>query len=238
MKKEEVVNMAVKQLRGFNLAENNTSRSISNDELFTQYSNELNEDRKREIEGEIVKANIGIIRHIIRKRFHNRTDLFENDQRITYDDLFSIGSFALIKGIRTFDTTKKIQFATYSSRIIYNELGMFIRKNRKNGQNQSMCAVLNTDVDGNEQTLEDLLQIKESGIEDIGKDEFNAHLLDELRKSLKGRQKQVFDIYITNGDLNQRDIGEILGISQSYVSRVIVKIIKKGKDKLKRLERE
>lgn len=146
------------------------------------------------------------------------------------EDLVSIGSIGLIKGIQTYKPDKNIKLATYASRCIANEILMFIRKNKKRKSEISLEDALNYDAEGNELHLEDILGTDE----DIVYKEFEFKVDKESLKvelnTLTEREKLIMTLrYGLNNtdDYTQKEVAEILGISQSYISRIEKKVIKR-----------
>lgn len=152
------------------------------------------------------------------------------------EDLVSIGSIGLIKGINTYKIDKNIKLATYASRCIANEILMFLRKNKKRKTEISFEDALNFDSEGNELHLEDILGTEE----DIVIKEFESSmdkkmLIAEINK-LDKRDKQIMVLrYGLNNteEYTQKEVAEMLGISQSYISRIEKKVIKNLKNLLK-----
>lgn len=146
------------------------------------------------------------------------------------EDLVSIGTIGLIKGIETYKPDKNIKLATYASRCIANEILMYLRKNKKRRAEVSLEDALNYDAEGNELHLEDILGTDG----DLVFDEFNEKenkltLSNELR-TLSDREKLIMTLrYGLNGtdDYTQKEVAEMLGISQSYISRLEKKVVKK-----------
>lgn len=146
------------------------------------------------------------------------------------EDLVSIGSIGLIKGINTYKIDKNIKLATYASRCIANEILMFLRKNKKKKIEISLDETLNYDAEGNELHLEDILGTEE----DIVPKEFEHKLDKENLKNeidiLDEREKEIMTLrYGLNNtqEYTQKEVAEMLGISQSYISRIEKKIVKK-----------
>ncbi len=146
------------------------------------------------------------------------------------EDLVSIGSIGLIKGINTYKIDKNIKLATYASRCIANEILMFLRKNKKKKVEISLEETLNYDAEGNELRLEDILGTDE----DVVPKEFENGLDKELLKKeiavLDEREKEILTLrYGLNNtkEYTQKEVAEMLGISQSYISRIEKKIIKR-----------
>lgn len=153
---------------------------------------------------------------------------YENT-KIDLEDLVSIGTIGLIKGINTFKGDKNIKLATYASRCIDNEILMYLRKNKKRRADVSLDESLSYDKEGNELTLEDVLGT-ESDIVTRPLEENNMKkiMLEEINK-LKKRDKEIMiRRYGLDGkeELTQKEVANVLGISQSYISRIEKKVIK------------
>ena len=139
------------------------------------------------------------------------------------EDLVSIGSIGLIKGIETYKPDKNIKLATYSSRCIANEILMYIRKNKKRKTEVSLEDALNYDAEGNELHLEDILGTDDNIIFDEFSFKLDKELLKQELKNLNGREKQIMTLrYGLNEteEYTQKEVAEMLGISQSYISRI------------------
>ena len=156
---------------------------------------------------------------------------YENT-KIDLENLVSIGTIGLIKGINTYKLDKNIKLATYASRCIDNEILMFLRKNKKRRGEISFEDSLSYDAEGNELHLEDILgtepDIVTKGIEE----EVEKQLLYEEINKLNNRDKRImilrYGLYNYN-EMTQKDVAELLDISQSYISRIEKKVIKKLK---------
>jgi len=149
------------------------------------------------------------------------------------EDLVSIGSIGLIKGINTYKIDKNIKLATYASRCIANEILMFLRKNKRKKIEISLEDTLNYDAEGNELRLEDILGTEE----DVVPKEFeNTMDKEQLKREIEVLDDREKEIMILRYGLNnteeytQKEVAEMLGISQSYISRIEKKIIKKLKN--------
>ena len=146
------------------------------------------------------------------------------------EDLVSIGSIGLIKGIETYKPDKNIKLATYASRCIANEILMFIRKNKKRKTEISFEDALSYDSEGNELHLEDILGTEEDIVyKEFERVSFKEHLVKELN-TLTEREKVIMTMRygLNNTDYyTQKEVAEILGISQSYISRIEKKVIKR-----------
>lgn len=141
------------------------------------------------------------------------------------EDLISIGTIGLIKGINTFNPEKKIKLATYASRCIENEILMYLRRNNRVKLEVSFDEPLNTDWDGNELLLSDILGTDEDVIYKDLETEVEISLLKKAMLSLNERERQIIELRfgvnrVENKELTQKEVADILGISQSYISRL------------------
>ena len=152
------------------------------------------------------------------------------------EDLVSIGSIGLIKGINTYKIDKNIKLATYASRCIANEILMFLRKNKKRNGEISFEDALNYDAEGNELHLEDILGTEEDIVIKEFEDKVDQELLKEQINLLDDREKEIMIMrYGLNNtkEYTQKEVANILGISQSYISRIEKKVIRRLKNVLK-----
>jgi RNA polymerase sporulation-specific sigma factor len=178
----------------------------------------------------LIQHNLRLVAHIA-KKFDNVAE----DQ----DDLISIGTIGLIKAINTFNPVKNIKLATYASRCIENEILMYLRRNSKTKLEVSIDEPLNVDWDGNELLLSDILGTDEDiaykGIEN----EVDRTLLFKAIDKLNDREKVIVELrYGINRDgdeKTQKEVADMLGISQSYISRLEKKIIRQLKREMIRL---
>ncbi len=149
------------------------------------------------------------------------------------EDLVSIGSIGLIKGINTYKADKNIKLATYVSRCISNEILMFLRKNKKKKVEVSLEETLNYDAEGNTLALEDVLGTEEDIVaESVSKKQETKFLINELN-TLSDREKLIMTLrYGLNNteEYTQKEVANMLGISQSYISRIEKKVIKRIKE--------
>ncbi len=152
------------------------------------------------------------------------------------EDLVSIGSIGLIKGINTYKIDKNIKLATYASRCIANEILMFLRKNKRRKTEISFEDALNYDSEGNELHLEDILGTEEDIVIKEFEDSMDKRMLAQEINKLEPRDKQIMILrYGLNNteEYTQKEVAEMLGISQSYISRIEKKVIKNLKSLLK-----
>ncbi len=193
---------------------------------------------KKEIEEDLVrKSNTGDL--------EARNKLIEHNLRLVvflakkydntmYDleDLVSIGTIGLIKGIKTYKLDKNIKLATYASRCIDNEILMFLRKNKKRMSEVSFEDSVNLDSEGNELHIEDIFGTEEDLVEKSIECKDDKILLASEVKKLDERDKEIIELrYGLSGkkELTQKELAEKLNISQSYISRIEKKVIKKLK---------
>ena len=148
------------------------------------------------------------------------------------EDLVSIGTIGLIKGIKTYKLDKNIKLATYASRCIDNEILMFLRKNKKRNNEVSFEDSVNFDNEGNELHIEDIYGTDEDIIQKAIEDKDNKLLLEREIKNLSGRDKEIIEFrygLFGKKELTQKDLADKLAISQSYISRIEKKVIKRLK---------
>lgn len=155
-------------------------------------------------------------------------------ENTTYDieDLVSIGSIGLIKGINTYKIDKNIKLATYASRCISNEILMFLRKNKRKRAEVSLEDALNYDAEGNELHLEDILGTDENLVPNEYEKQVDKEVLAKEIESLPDRDKEIMTLrYGLNNtkEYTQKEVAVMLGISQSYISRIEKKVIRKLK---------
>ncbi|HIV74174.1 MAG TPA: RNA polymerase sporulation sigma factor SigE [Candidatus Pseudogracilibacillus intestinigallinarum] len=177
----------------------------------------------------LIEHNLRLVVYIARK--------FENTN-VHMEDLISIGSIGLIKAVNTFDPTKKIKLATYASRCIENEILMFLRKNNRIKTEVSFDEPLNTDWDGNELLLSDILGTEEDIITKDLELKVDKQLLKNALKTLNDREKQIMELrfgLIGKEEKTQKDVADMLGISQSYISRLEKKIIRRLQKEIEKM---
>jgi len=177
----------------------------------------------------LIERNLRLVVYIAKK--------FENTG-INIEDLISIGTIGLIKAINTFNPEKKIKLATYASRCIENEILMYLRKNNKLKTEVSFDEPLNVDWDGNELLLSDVLGTDEDiTFKDIEQN-VDKRLLMSALEELTGREKQIMELRFglsKREEMTQKDVADLLGISQSYISRLEKKIIKRLQKEFKKM---
>lgn len=154
---------------------------------------------------------------------------------ICVDDLVSIGTIGLIKAVNTFSPTKNIKLATYASRCIENEILMFLRKTSQHKNDISIDEPLNIDWDGNELLLSDILGTDEDTVNSDIEDDAEKAVLRDTVCRLPERERIIMEMRFglkTGKEMTQKEVADVIGISQSYISRLEKKIIKKLKKEL------
>ncbi|MCI8631072.1 MAG: RNA polymerase sporulation sigma factor SigE [Firmicutes bacterium] len=157
---------------------------------------------------------------------------------INVEDLISIGTIGLIKAVNTFNSGKNIKLATYASRCIENEILMYLRRNNKTKSEVSFDEPLNTDWDGNELLLSDILGTESDIVYSHIEEEVNKDLLTYAMGKLNAREKQLMEMRfgLVNGkEMTQKEVADRMGISQSYISRLEKKIISRLQREIRRL---
>lgn len=177
----------------------------------------------------LIERNLRLVVYIARK--------FENTG-VYVEDLISIGTIGLIKAINTFNPEKNIKLATYASRCIENEILMYLRKNQSRRTEISIDEPLNIDWDGNELLLSDILGTENDVIYRGIEDEVDKMLLSQALKKLSKREKLIMDLRFglnNKKEKTQKEVADLLGISQSYISRLEKRIINRLKKEIARL---
>ena len=186
---------------------------------------------KEQAKKQLIEHNLRLVVYLAKK--------FENTG-VCVEDLISIGTIGLIKGINTFNTEKKIKLATYASRCIENEILMYLRRNNRVKLEVSFDEPLNTDWDGNELLLSDILGTDEDVIYKDLETEVEISLLKKAMLSLNERERQIIELRfgvnrVENKELTQKEVADILGISQSYISRLEKKIMARLKKEIQKM---
>ncbi|MCT7397657.1 MULTISPECIES: RNA polymerase sporulation sigma factor SigE [Eubacterium] len=180
----------------------------------------------------LIEHNLRLVVYIAKK--------FDNTG-VGVEDLISIGTIGLIKGINTFKTDKNIKLATYASRCIENEILMYLRRNNKTKLEVSIDEPLNVDWDGNELLLSDILGTDEDVISRGLENEVEKSLLKKAIEKLNKREKSIVEMRfgLNNKDgeeMTQKEVADFLGISQSYISRLEKKIMNRLKKEIVKYE--
>jgi len=178
----------------------------------------------------LIERNLRLVVYIARK--------FENTG-ISVEDLVSIGTIGLIKAVNTFDPGKNIKLATYASRCIENEILMFLRRNAKTRAEVSFDEPLNTDWDGNELLLSDVIGVESDVLRRL-EEEVDKDLLGMALDRLTQRERRIvrlrFGLHNGGRARTQKEVADLLGISQSYISRLEKRILQKLRVEMQRME--
>ena len=181
----------------------------------------LGTEEDKEAKSTLIEHNLRLVVYIAKK--------FDNTS-VGVEDLISIGTIGLIKAINTFNPEKNIKLATYASRCIENEILMYLRRNSKTKLEVSIDEPLNVNWDGNELLLSDILE-----------DETEKNLLNAAISRLSPRERKIVELRFGLGkeegdEMTQKEVADLLGISQSYISRLEKKIMKRLKKEIVRFE--
>lgn len=190
--------------------------------------NKLGQDSEV-VKNVLIERNLRLVVYIARK--------FENTG-ICVEDLISIGTIGLIKAINTFNPVKNIKLATYASRCIENEILMYLRRNNKIKTEVSFDDPLNTDWDGNEFLLSDVLGTESDIIHKNIEEEVDKQLLEVAITKLSNREKKIIQLRFGlqgENEKTQKEVADMLGISQSYISRLEKRIINRLKKEINRM---
>ena len=181
------------------------------------------------VRSELIERNLRLVVYIAKK--------FENTG-INVEDLISIGTIGLIKAINTFNPEKKIKLATYASRCIENEILMYLRKNNNRKTEISIDEPLNVDWDGNELLLSDILGTDNDMIYQSIESEVDKQLLSIAMTKLTDRERNIMELRFgvnRTKSKTQKEVADLLGISQSYISRLEKKIISRLKKEISKM---
>lgn len=174
----------------------------------------------------LIERNLRLVVYIARR--------FENTG-VGIEDLISIGTIGLIKAVNTFKAEKKIKLATYSSRCIENEILMYIRKISNQKTEISLDEPINMDYDGNELLLSDILGTGEDTVTCALEDDVDLHLLRQALAQLPPREKQIIHMRFgldNSREMTQKEVAQVMGISQSYISRLEKRIMERLKKEM------
>ena len=178
----------------------------------------------------LIEHNLRLVVYIAKK--------FDNTG-VGVEDLISIGTIGLIKAINTFKSDKNIKLATYASRCIENEILMHLRRNSRIKTEVSIDEPLNVDWDGNELVLSDILGTEEDLVYKDIEDEVDLNLLEQAMDILSDRERTIIELRYGIGhddeEMTQKEVADLLGISQSYISRLEKKIIRRLRKEMIRL---
>ena len=192
----------------------------------------LTKEDSQQARASLIEHNLRLVVYIAQK--------FDNTG-VGMEDLISIGTIGLIKAINTFNPVKNIKLATYASRCIENEILMYLRRNSKTKMEVSIDEPLNVDWDGNELLLSDILGTDEDVISRRLEDEVEISLLSKAIRKLSPREQTIIRLRFGLGKENaaektQKEVADLLGISQSYISRLEKRIMKRLKKEIVKYE--
>ena len=180
-----------------------------------------------EAKNKLIEHNLRLVVYLSKKYENTKIDL---------EDLVSIGTIGLIKGINTYKVDKNIKLATYASRCIDNEILMYLRKNKKRNGDVSLEESLSFDAEGNELHLEDILGTEPDLItKELEDNDLKMILMKEINK-LSKRDREIIKLrygLFGEKEITQKELADKLNISQSYISRIEKKVIKKIKETIK-----
>ena len=188
---------------------------------------ELSMNNDAKARNKLIEHNLRLVVFLAKKYDNTSTDL---------EDLVSIGTIGLIKAVNTYRLDKNIKLATYASRCIDNEILMYLRKTKRKRTEVSFEDSLSFDTDGNELHLEDVLGTDADIVTKGLDDELDKSMMLEEIEKLNPRDKEIIELrYGLNGkkEMTQKDVASLLGISQSYISRIEKKVIKRLKNVIK-----
>ena len=192
----------------------------------------LGTEDEKNARSRLIEHNLRLVVYIAKK--------FDNTS-VGVEDLISIGTIGLIKAINTFNPDKNIKLATYASRCIENEILMYLRRTSKTKLEVSIDEPLNVDWDGNELLLSDILGTDEDVISKGIEDEVEKRLLQNAIDHLNPRERKIVELRfgLTRADgeeMTQKEVADLMGISQSYISRLEKKIMRRLKKEIVRFE--
>ncbi len=194
--------------------------------------NDLGTERDKEAKSVLIEHNLRLVVYIAKK--------FDNTG-VGVEDMISIGTIGLIKAINTYNRDKNIKLATYASKCIENEILMYLRKTNRNKLEVSIDEPLNVDWDGNELLLSDILGTDEDVVYKNIEDEVEKSLLAKAIDKLSSRERTIVELRYGLGtedgeEMTQKEVADLLGISQSYISRLEKRIIKRLQKEIVRYE--
>lgn len=186
-------------------------------------------NNNKQAKEKLIEHNLRLVVYIAKK--------FENSG-LNIEDLFSIGAIGLIKAVQTYDNDKKIKLATYASRCIENEILMQLRKTNKLKNEVSLDEPLNLDSDGNELLLEDVLFTENESVSKDLEKSAEKQIIWQILEKLNKREKEIMVLRFGlngNKEKTQKEVADLMGISQSYISRIEKKVLGKMKKDLEKV---
>ena len=162
---------------------------------------------------ELIEHNLRLVAHIVKKYYANTDD---------QDDLISIGTIGLIKGVDSYNPEKKVRLATYAAKCVENEILMYFRKKKRTANEVSLSEHIDTDKDGNELSLIDVISEEDRILDTVCQKMRVERLLEGIRTQLDGRERTIIELRygLTEPPMTQKQTAQRLGVSRSYISRL------------------
>ena len=162
---------------------------------------------------ELIEHNLRLVAHIVKKYYANADD---------QDDLISIGTIGLIKGVDSYKPEKKVRLATYAAKCVENEILMYFRKKKRTANEVSLSEHIDTDKDGNELSLIDVISEEDRILDTVCQKMRVERLLEGIRTQLDGRERTIIELRygLTEPPMTQKQTAQRLGVSRSYISRL------------------
>ncbi len=186
------------------------------------------EENDSEAKNKLIEHNLRLVAHIVKKYAQNKTES---------DDLLSVGTIGLIKGIDTFTPDKKTRLSTYAAKCIHNEILMVLRSKKHSVPEVSLSEAIGSDKEGNEVTLMDVIPFDGDGVEDGFENRTEIKkMYESINNKLEPRERKIIELrygLYDGKEISQREIAKMLGISRSYVSRIEKKAVEKLKEAMK-----
>lgn len=186
------------------------------------------EDGDTDAKNELIEHNLRLVAHIVKKYAQNKNDA---------DDLLSIGTIGLIKGIDSFTPEKKTRLSTYAAKCIHNEILMVLRAKKHSVPEVSLSEAIGSDKEGNEVTLMDIIPSDSDNVEDNYENRAEIKkMYDGIKNVLEPRERKIISMrygLYDGKEIPQREIAKMLGISRSYVSRIEKKAVEKLRSSMK-----
>ncbi len=233
---KSLLNKVKKLLQKFNLSENVINYINGGEVLPTPFSPEEEnllieklENGNKEVQDKLIEHNLRLVVYIARRFTNTGLDL---------DDLVSVGSIGLIKAVTSFSAEKKVKLATYASRCIENEILMHLRKTNKIKNEISFDEPLNVDYEGNELVLSDVIGTDGDCVYKKIENGVESQLLKEAMLKLNPREREIIGLrygLTCDTEKTQKEVADMLGISQSYISRLEKKIISRLKKEFSKM---
>ena len=224
--------MKIEKPIGFSLYDKTPGYLFNNEELFKELESTEDDTEKSIITEKLVQNNTRLIFHIVKSRFGTAREVCER-LRMTQEELFSMGTFGLLKAIQSFSLDKKIKFATYAGTVINNEISMFLRKDGKRFEDASGDEEHGDS--GNTVTIFDSVPNEVDSFSLFVEDSNTSDFLLKLRKALNERELKILTMHFYEGK-GQKEMGIELGLSQTYVCRLKQSMLLKARKIYEKME--